>query len=301
MRFHKSNGLGAINLNRFVTKRTSYLPTKPDNEGEFENLVLSLSGDLFPYAHAVDWKPLAPTPTGEGTRPDMLLFAHDLSAWWIIEVEIIKNLSYSREHIAKQLAKQSRADWSKVRQKLIRPLTGLGYSTDDAHHLGTIEPGFLLICNGLDNTILTIASENNFNYMVAEPYVSDLGGYALDVTRKGIEISPPADGVFFDIGYHSGREPDLGGGWWVSIPPGVLDKFRSKDQILVEVDNQRFLSTIHHTASEYRIKIPLSLDPNSDSDRVIHKTADARFHLSLNDNIELLSMTIKRRYIDAEP
>ena len=89
MRFHKSNGLGAINLNRFVTKRTSYLPTKPDNEGDFENLVLALGSDLFPYAHALDWKPLAPTPTGEGTRPDMLLFCHDLSAWWIIEVEII--------------------------------------------------------------------------------------------------------------------------------------------------------------------------------------------------------------------
>ena len=83
-----------IDLNRFVTNRTSYLPTKPDNEGDFEDLVLALSSDLFPYAHAIDWKPLAPTPTGEGTRPDMLLFCHDLSAWWIIEVEIIKNLVF---------------------------------------------------------------------------------------------------------------------------------------------------------------------------------------------------------------
>ena len=290
-----------INLNRFVTNRTSYLPTKPDNEGDFENLVIALGSDLFPYAHALDWKPLAPTPTGEGTRPDMLLFCHDLSAWWIIEVEIIKNLSYSREHIAKQLAKQSRADWSHVREKLIEPLTQLGYSTEDAQHLGTIDPGFLLICNGLDSTIMRIASENNFQYMVAEPYVSDLGGFALDVIRKGIEINPPESGTFFDVSYGSGREPDLGGGWWISIPRRIFNKFNSKDQILVEVDDNRYLLSIHHTATEFRIKIPISSETDSDSDRVIHKTADARFYLVNSEGVEILSMKAKRRYTHAEP
>jgi len=293
--------LEASNLNRFITTRTSYLPTKPSNEGEFEELVLSMAGDLFPYAHAVDWKPLAPTPTGEGTRPDMLVFSHDLSAWWIIEVEIIKNLSYTREHIAKQLAKQSRANWTYAREKLVQPLMDLGYTSEDARHLGSIDPRFLLICNGFDSTVQRIASENNFQYMVAEPYVSDLGGYALDVTRKGIDINPPDNGIYFDVSYGSGREPDLGGGWWISIPERIFNEFDSNDEILVEIDGQRYLSPIHHTATEFRIKVPISADHDSDSDRVIHKTAEARFHLSKHEGSELLSMRIKRRYTYAEP
>lgn len=283
-------------MSRFIIEDTSFLKTRPDNEGDFERNLLRLGADLFPFAHVIDWKPRAPTPSGESTHPDMAVIAHDLSAWWVVEVEVIKNLSYSREHIAKQLAKQSRADWNAITHKLVNPLEALGYSRQHAIQLGNITPSFLLICDAFDETVLAIASENNFRYMVAEPYVSDIGGFGFNITRKGIAINPPESGLFFDLGYGYGREPELGGGWWVTIPERIVNQLDSEYEILVEVDGYRHKLPIHSLATEYKIKIPIDPDNGSDSDRVIHKTADARFHLTGEQGSKLLLMKTKRRY-----
>ena len=288
-------------MSRFIVKDTSFLKTRPDNEGDFEQNLLRVGSEIFPFAHAIDWKPRAPTPSGEATHPDMAVVAHDLSAWWIVEVEVIKNLSYSREHIAKQLAKQSRANWTAITHKLVKPLEALGYSRQQAIQLSSIAPGFLLICDSFDETVLSIASENNFRYMVAEPYVSDIGGFGFNITRKGIAINPPESGLFFDLGYGYGREPELGGGWWVTIPNQIVKHLDSEYEALVEVDGYRHKLPIHSLATEYKIRIPIVPDNRSDSDRVIHKTADARFHLTGTKGSRVLVMKIKRRYMIDEP
>ena len=112
---------------------------------------------------------------------------------------------------------------------------------------------------------------------------------------------PPESGNFFDVSYGSGREPDLGGGWWISIPPRIVEKLSTKERIIVEVDNHRHRIPIHRTSTEFRIKIPISPDNDSESDRVIHKTADARFYLVDDGDCERLLMKTRRRYTNAEP
>jgi hypothetical protein len=287
-------------MGRIVVENGSYIRMKTNNEGDFEELILKFSADLFPHATLVEWKPLAYSQSGVGTQPDLMLWTHDLSAWWIIEVEITKNLHYARTHIATQLSKQANADWSVMRDKLAVPMKENGYSEDDIEHLAFLSPGFLLICDDYDKRIHEIARNNNFQYMVAEPMVSDIQGYCLHVTREGVNIPPPETGIFFDVGYgpEVTQSEYLGGGWWINLPPNVIENLHNRDELLVEYDGIRHLAPIIETATRNRICLPYSIDESSDTNKVIHKTADARFHLIGDAELQRLCMAIKRRFFN---
>ena len=67
-------------MKRFVTKYPgTFIQTPMATEDQFERLILTYGGELFPHGHLIDWKRKAKTRANKGTLPDLVLFSQDLS------------------------------------------------------------------------------------------------------------------------------------------------------------------------------------------------------------------------------
>tara|TARA_B100001250_G_scaffold362119_1_gene340601 strand:- start:5068 stop:5928 length:861 start_codon:yes stop_codon:yes gene_type:complete len=285
-------------MKRFVVKKYTgtFTQTPIGTEDQFERLILKYGRELFPHGHLINWKRKAKTRTNKGTLPDLVLFSQDLSSWWIVEVEITKNDSYVEGHIATQLYKQSGADWKAISDKLIQPLEILGYSKKECNQLTSSDPKYLLITDSYSELVHEVARVHNFSLFVADPLINEQSKYALQVTYDDLKMKPPSSGDFFDIGYGPGDSPELGGGWWVVVPKHIIKLLDSDESVMLEMDGKRQTVTIHELATTWKMNIPTSQNDKNDSNRVLNKTADARFHVISDDGITYIRMTIERRY-----
>lgn len=285
-------------MKRFVTKYPgTFIQTPMATEDQFERLILTYGGELFPHGHLIDWKRKAKTRANKGTLPDLVLFSQDLSSWWIVEVEITKNDTYVEEHIATQLYKQSGADWKAISDKLIEPLRSLGYSKKDCNQLTSSDPKYLLITDSYSELVHEVARVHNFSLFVADPLINEQSQFALQVIFDGLRMNPPSSGDFFDISYGSGDTPELGGGWWVEVPTHIIKLLDNDESVMLEMDGKRQLVTIHELATTWKMAIPTSRNDKHDSNRVLNKTADARFHVIVDEGASYIRMTIERRYV----
>ena len=284
-------------MERFVTKFPGTFMQMPmDTEDQFERLILKYGEELFPHGRLIDWKRKAKTRANKGTLPDLVLFSQDLSSWWIVEVEITKNETYVEEHIATQLYKQSGADWKAISDKLIEPLRSLGYSKKDCNQLTSSYPKYLLITDSYSELVHEVARVHNFSLFVAKPLINEQSKYALHVTFDALRMNPPSSGDFFDISYGSGDTPELGGGWWVEVPKHIIKLLDNDESVMLEMDGKRQLVAIHELATTWKMSIPTSRNDKHDSNRVLNKTADARFHVIVDEGTSYIRMTIQRRY-----
>lgn len=274
----------------------TFSQTPIGTEDQFERLILNYRRDLFPHGHLINWKHKAKTLANKETLPDLVLFSHDLSAWWIVEVEITKSDTYVEEHIATQLYKQSGADWKAIADKLIEPVKSLGYSKKDCKQLTSLDPKYLLITDSYSDLIHEVSRVHNFSLFVADPLINEHSKYALEVTYDGLKMKPPSSGDFFDIGFGPGDSPELGGGWWVEVPEHIIKLLDSDESVMLEMDGKRQLVQIHELATAWKMKIPTSKNDKDDSNRVLNKTADARFHVIVDDGTTYMRMTMERKF-----
>jgi len=152
---------------------------EPWIEDDYEKQVVRSASVAFPgYEYAV-WKPLVRDRGGRAARPDGLMVSADGSSWFVVEVELSW---HTADHIMQQLDILGDGVYDpSLSESIEATLPRLG--DRGVRSLLEHKPGFLCIVNAFTEAIQAICRASPFDLVVAEPYRSEAGDYALALTQ----------------------------------------------------------------------------------------------------------------------
>ena len=266
-------------MDEFILKNERFRPTKVESESHLENLIIENRDTIFPYAFIFDYKRQAKTRTTDAvTTADMCLVSHDCSKWWIIEVERSKGASYTFDTIQPQIAIQADADWNKSSHHAIKKLEEeFGVDSNLAQNIKTVDPGFILIYDDIDENIAEIAEEHMFKKIILKPYLSDMGNYALVTVLQEISPGPPEKNSYR---VDSNSTKISGGKIWIPVS-SRLKKRIGKKRLNVLIDDSIYSVSIQMNDM---IKIPISENKESQTSRLVYKRLNYLFDVEEEPN-----------------
>ena len=102
---------------RIYSDKNTFYSHEYSLEKDFERELIRHSNELFPSCFYLRWDPLlVDVVSGEGVKPDGIIINHDLSKWWVVEVELARN--HKKPHIIDQLGRLSRVDYTKCKKSI---------------------------------------------------------------------------------------------------------------------------------------------------------------------------------------
>ena len=242
---------------RIYSQNKTFFSHEYSLERDFERELIRHSDELFPSYFYKRWDPLmVDVISGEGVKPDGILIAHDLSRWWVVEVELAR--SHKKTHIIDQLGKLSRVDYTKLRKSLINVLSKLGVRNPDriSKNLVAETPELLLIMDKKEEKLIQIASDRNFSTLIVKPFRSACGDVKLVVENDlqiTLEQSQENNSIVEIVSTQESRKKITNGVWWYQIKTGLF----SPDEKINLIDSDgSFPVLVEEIGGEPHLRLP---------------------------------------------
>lgn len=221
---------------KIYSDKKTYYSHEYSLEKDFEKELIRLSGELFPSCFYSRWDPLLiDLISGEGVKPDGVIISHDLTKWWVVEVELARN--HKKSHIIDQLGKLSRVDYTKCKKDLLSTLSKLGVDRPEkvSKNLVAETPELIMIIDKDNDKLTQIARDRNFSTLVVKPFRSSCGQVKLVVdndlaiTLEHTEETEPLLEIFST---KESRKKITNGVWWYKFESTMpFDNFGKIDMI----------------------------------------------------------------------